>query len=98
VTFRSQAGETVERVLIRPEEQPTGTESYQGDKCPAGEWMVMNRKSTVRVVNRFPAEQVLRCSVSWTAKGPHRVTFSLWSPKTRLEPGQTLVLASDYGT
>jgi hypothetical protein len=49
------------------------------------------------VVNRFPKDQVTRCSLNWTAKADYRVTMGLWSAKRTLAPGETLKLEADYG-
>jgi hypothetical protein len=83
------------RRLIRPEEQPTGSETYSGAAVPGGEWRVVNR-GAVRLVNRFDPAQVERALLSWSGKGVHRVTLALWSKKRTLAPGESLRLDAGY--
>ncbi|MBI3693945.1 MAG: DUF5107 domain-containing protein, partial [Acidobacteria bacterium] len=91
VRFRRQDGGVVERKLIQPEQPPMGSQTYAGAEQPDGEWRL-----DAAVVNRFRKEQVERALLSWTAKGPPRVTLGLWSAKRRLGPGESLRLEADY--
>jgi hypothetical protein len=54
--------------FIQPDQPPVGSEA-----CSGGEFRLRD------VVIRVPADQVERCQLSWTAKGPHRVTYTFWS-------------------
>ncbi len=98
VRFRARDGSAIERTLIRPEEQPAGSESYWGARLPDGEWRVADSRGGAAVAARFRAEQVARCNLSWTAKAQRRVTMDIWSPARTLAPGERLALAVDYGT
>jgi hypothetical protein len=95
VQFRTAGGESVDKALIVPEEQPTGSETRKAADVPDGEWSVA-RAVLPRIVNRFPRELVERSTLSWTAKGGSRVTLGVWSRKKTLAPGGRLRLEADY--
>jgi hypothetical protein len=97
VRYRKQDGGTVEKALIEPEKMPAGSESYNGGDQPDGEWRVVNRRGGSIMVNRFPKEQVGRCSLTWTAKSENRVGLAVWSVSRVLKPGEQLRLEADYG-
>ncbi|MBI3667721.1 MAG: DUF4838 domain-containing protein [Acidobacteria bacterium] len=97
VAFRRQDGSRVEKRLIQPEQPPTGAETYNNAEQPDGEWRLVNSPAGLAMANRFGKEQVGRCALSWTAKGPYGVTFALWSAKHRLAPGESFRLEADYG-
>jgi hypothetical protein len=90
VAFRRQDESAAEVRLIRPDQPPTGSETYQGIERPAGAWSVAG------LLNRFPRVQVERAWLNWTAKGDARVVFGLWSPVRNLARGETLRLEADY--
>ena len=74
-------------LTIRPGELSAGT-----DPCSvAPEWRL-----TGAIVARAPAVEVDRCAIAWSAKGPGRVTFTLWSKKRTLQPGEELRLNAEY--
>jgi hypothetical protein len=54
--------------FIQPGQPPVGSEA-----CTGGEFRLRD------VIIRVPANEVERCQVAWTAKGPHRVTYTFWS-------------------
>jgi hypothetical protein len=89
---RAGGGETV-RPLIRVEEQPTGSEMWSGAALPAGEW----RLEPAGSVARFDPLGVERAALSWTAKGPYRATFGMWSKPAVVAPGVPLRLNVEYG-
>ena len=97
VTFRAQDGSAVEKRLIEPETQPSGSESYTGARRPDGEWRIVNRPTGATLLNRFPKDQVERCNLSWTAKAQKRVTLDVWSNQHTLKPGDSFQLEADYG-
>ncbi|HCC57338.1 MAG TPA: hypothetical protein DEQ47_08740 [Solibacterales bacterium] len=97
VRYRKQDGGTVEKQLIEPEKEPTGTETYSGSDRPDGEWHVVKRSGGLIPVNHFHQEQVSRCALNWSAKGENRVSLAVWSKKRTLGPGETLKLEADYG-
>ena len=72
---------------IAPGQLSNGT-----DPCSVtGEW-----RAASRIVVRAPVEQVDRCAKTWSAKGPGRVTFALWSKQRTLAPGERSVLDVEY--
>ncbi|MCC6591077.1 MAG: DUF4838 domain-containing protein [Bryobacterales bacterium] len=95
VKYTSADGKAVERKLIRPEEQPTGNETWWGGQLPAGEWRV--ESAGWKVANRFDARQIERAAMSFTVKGAHRTSLAVWSKSAKLEPGQTIQVRSSYG-
>ncbi len=97
VIFRSQAGKAMRQAMLPPGEEPSGSEWYTDSDQPDGEWTLAGAETQLAVVNRFPKDQVTRCSLNWTAKADNRVTMGLWSAKRTLAPGETLKLEADYG-
>ena len=97
VSYRRQDGGAVRKDLIEPEKQPTGTEFYSDAAQPDGEWRVVNRTGGPVFVNRFPKELVARCFLNWTLKSENRVGMAVASQRRMLQPGDRLVLRSDYG-
>ena len=97
VSYRKQDGGTVEKVLIEPEKMPSGSETYKETGQPDGEWRVVNRAGGPAMVNRFPKDQVARCSLTWTPKSENRVGMTVWSVSRVLQPGDQLKLSADYG-
>jgi hypothetical protein len=72
---------------IKPGELSAAT-----DPCAvSGEWRV-----TSRVVARANPAEMDRCAIAWSAKGPGRVTLTLWSKKRNLQPGESLALGAEY--
>ena len=97
VLYRKQDGGAVEKPLIEPEKMPAGSESYNGGDQPDGEWRVVNRRGGPVMINRFPKDQVGRCSLTWTAKSENRVGLTVWSVSRVLRPGEQVKLEADYG-
>ena len=97
VSYRTQGGGTVGKPLIEPEQQPSGTESYSGADQPAGEWRLADRAGAPAMLNRFPADQVARCFLNWTAKSENRVGMTVASHRRALRSGERLILEADYG-
>jgi len=95
VSFQARDGSAVERVLVRPEEQPAGSESYTGVRLPQGEWFVVNRRSGATF--RAAVFEAARVNLSWTAKAQKRVTLEGWSEARKLAPGERLQLRASYG-
>jgi len=97
VLYRTEGGAAVAKVLIEPERQPAGTESYGGADQPDGEWRVTGGAGVPAMVNRFPKEQVARCFLDFTAKSANRVGLAVASHRSTLKPGDRLTLEADYG-
>ncbi|MBI4890565.1 MAG: DUF4838 domain-containing protein [Acidobacteria bacterium] len=91
VTFRSTDGEVVGRRLIIPEKEPTGRETWDGPKLPAGEW----RLNHAGAVNAFSGAE--RAVLTWSAKSRPQVVLMLWSGDKKLKPGESVALESTYG-
>jgi hypothetical protein len=96
LAFRGQDGKAVEKKLVEPEQQPSGSETYTGLALPDGEWQLLNRGVGLALVNRFSKEHVARSFVRWTAKAMNSVTLGLWSEKRTLKPGALLRLEANY--
>lgn len=94
LTFRTRGGTTVERKLVQPEEQPSGSETYVESELPDGEFRVVNTGSGSSLAVRF--QDAARLAVAWSAKGEDRVTLGLWSEKRKLETGEKAKLAAIY--
>ena len=96
LVFRSQAGKSIEKKLIEPEREPTGTATYDGQELPDGAWKLTGAGSGLVLENHFSAAAVSRSFVQWTGKTENRATLGLWSAKRALAPGGTLTLESSY--
>ena len=96
VRFRSQAGKAIRQAILPPDEEPSGSQWYADSDQPDGEWTLTGMGALGAVVNRFPKDQVARCSLNWTGKAESRVTMGLWSARRTLAPGETLRLGGDY--
>jgi hypothetical protein len=94
VSFTKRGGGEATRVLIRPEEQPTGSEVWSGDQLPAGSWGL--ESGNWRVRNMFDSTQIERAALAWTAKGSWRATFGLWSKPGKLKAGDALRITASY--
>jgi hypothetical protein len=97
ISYRTQAGTEMQRPLIQPERQPSGTESYEGTGQPDGDWTIAARTGGPAMVNRFDKRQVARCLLNWTAKGENRAGLAVASERRTLPPGGRLTLDADYG-
>jgi hypothetical protein len=95
-SFGEAGGAWTDRELRRPGAPPAGAQTFEGAAVPAGLWAVRRSAAGLRVINTFSPEQVSRCVVDWSVRGPKRVSLNLFSPRTVLAPGQTLELRSDY--
>lgn len=96
VLYTTQGGKPVERMLIDPELEPAGGETYIGADQPDGEWRMVNPPALIMLTNRFKKDQVARCFLRWTAKNRNNVGFVLWSEKRRLAPGEIMRLDAEY--
>ncbi len=87
VTLQDRGDFNAPDLRIKPGELSAGA-----DPCTVtGEWRV-----TSRVVARTRPEEMDRCAIAWSAKGPGRVTLTLWSKKRSLQPGDSLTLGAEY--
>jgi hypothetical protein len=96
VSFRSKGGAAVTKRLLDPMREPAATVTWRDQEAPAGEWVVSAGGRRL-ASSRFDAAQTARASVAWSAKGRPRVTLGNWSQAARLQPGDTLRLAVEYG-
>ena len=95
-------GEVVENTsvpqrLIEPGQEPRGFQVYDGSELPEGEWTVSDVGPALTLNNRFPKDQVSRCTARWTGKTENSLSLGIWSAKHTLAPGETLKLEADYG-
>ncbi|MEN6533212.1 MAG: DUF4838 domain-containing protein [Bryobacteraceae bacterium] len=93
--WRRKDGTPGGRKIIDPEEEPSGSENYAEGAVPDGEWSLLSG-SAARLVNRFPSADAERTQLSWTGKGAHKVTLTVWSKKKTLATGESIRLASSY--
>jgi hypothetical protein len=95
-SFGEAGGAWTDRDLRSAGAPPAGAQTFEGAAVPAGLWAVWRSAAGLRVVNTFSPEQISRCVVDWSVRGPKRVSLNLFSPRTALAPGQTMELRSDY--
>jgi hypothetical protein len=79
--------------ILRPGEQPSGSEGFTGPRLPDGEWRLGAGLPSVRL----NPGQVARAHRSWTAKHQRRVTLDLWYPPRQLAPGERVFLEAGLG-
>jgi metallophosphoesterase superfamily enzyme len=74
-----------------------GVHYAEGD-LPQQEWALASEHPAFRVRNRFSAEEVARCIVTWSFRDADglNIDMSLVSPEVELAPGQQVTLTSDY--
>jgi hypothetical protein len=96
LAFSGQDGKVVEKKLIDPEQEPVGSETYTGKGQPDSEWRLINVATGLTLVNRFTNAQVERCFLRWAAKNQNVAGLVLWSPKRRLQPGESVRLDAEY--
>jgi hypothetical protein len=96
VKFQKRNGSQVEKKLIQPEEQPSGSEIYADNSLPDGKWRIVSGGGSRILGNLFPQEQVERAAVSWEGKANQSVVLTVWSAKRKLARGERLQLDSTY--
>ena len=69
----------------------------EGD-LPEQEWALACEHPALHVSNRFQAEEVARCTSSWSFRGAAglSIKMSVVGPEVELAPGHQLALTSDY--
>jgi len=87
----------MEQRLIEPGQEPRGSKVYDGSELPEGEWRVSDVGPDLSLDNRFPKDQVSRCTARWTGKTENSLSLGIWSAKRTLGPGEMLKLEADYG-
>ncbi|KAH9603525.1 hypothetical protein KSS87_019849 [Heliosperma pusillum] len=75
---------------IRPD---TGEQSYEGDKLPNGEWMLVDKCLGVILVNRFDVREVYKCLIHW---GTGTVNLELWSEQRPVSKQSPLTISHEY--
>lgn len=101
VNFSRMDGTKVNLELIKPDGEPAGNATYSGPNQPDGEWSIVNRRTGLLLTERFSADAVERCELSWStknwsAKNQNRVGFLVWTRDQSLAPGQTSSYKADY--
>jgi hypothetical protein len=97
VSFRNQASAPVDRLVIQPEVEPSGSQNYSEGEQPDGEWRLAGASGEATLANRFAKDQVARCQLNWSAKSENRVSLSVMSVRKTLQPGESITLESSYG-
>ena len=97
VSFRSQTSAPVDRLVIQPEVEPSGSQNYSAGEQPDGEWRLAGASGEATLANRFAKDQVVRCQLNWSAKSENRVSLSVMSARKTLQPGESITLESSYG-
>ncbi|MBI5084366.1 MAG: DUF4838 domain-containing protein [Acidobacteria bacterium] len=96
IAFRSVSGEQIEKKLVAAGEPPTGRDTWDGPKQPAGEWLLRNSAPGLALSTRFEPAEAGRSYFNWTAKSRPGVTFGTWSPVRTVAPGQSLKFDCRY--
>jgi hypothetical protein len=96
VAFRKQDGALIERKLILPHEQPSGSEIYSGSNTPGGQWQLLSGAGRSVLLNGFRKEQIERCSLDWNCRTNPSVILTVWSKKRSLVSGERLILETNY--
>jgi hypothetical protein len=96
IKFRKRDGNLWEKKLIQPEEQPAGSEVYEENSLPDGQWQLVPGGGASPLGSLFPRGQVTRTSLHWNGKANQSVSLTVWTAKQKLVPGQPLRLDCTY--
>ncbi len=96
VEFQKKDGSHLERKLIQPEEQPSGSVVYADAILPVGEWRLIPGGGSPRLGNVFSLEQIERALLNWEGKASQSAVLTIWSAKRKLAHGERLHLDSTY--
>ena len=59
----------------------------------SGEWMLVDKRLGLALVNRFNAKEVFKCLIHW---GPGTVNLELWSENRPVSKQSPLRIAHEY--
>ena len=98
LTYRDRSGSERKRRIRLDDSAADGGATFSGDELPHQEWTLTSEHPPLRISNRFRAEEVARCEISWSFRGADglNVNLSVWSPEVELARGQQLALTSEY--
>jgi len=92
--FTHRAGSVFERLLVRPEEQPAGSETFPGAQAPDGTWSLQGPNGYFG--GTYTNEEVDRAIAVWNGKSQNRVSLTVRTALRRLEPSQSQSLRTAY--
>lgn len=64
-------------------------------EVPNGAWEIVDKGAGLTISNRVQRSMLGQCLLNWSGAG-HRVNLELFSPETKLAPGQALTLEHTY--
>ena len=67
----------------------------RGDAVPAGHWAIMDEQVGFGIHATFKPEQISHCLLNWNG-ADGRVNLELFSPETKLAPGESIVIEQTY--
>jgi hypothetical protein len=97
VSFQNQTAAPINMLVIQPETEPSGSQTYSGREQPDGAWSIATSSGATILVHRFAKDQAARCQLNWNGRSENRVSLSVYSMRKTLQPGETLTLDSSYG-
>ncbi len=95
---RDRSGKQRSQRISMGDGNADGGAHYAEGDLPQQEWALASEHPAFRVRNRFLAEEVARCTVTWSFRDADglNIDMSLVSPEVELAPGQQFALTSDY--
>nr|GEU71659.1 heteroglycan glucosidase 1 [Tanacetum cinerariifolium] len=71
----------------------SGEQLYEGDLCPNGEWMLVDKCLGLGLVNKFSIDQVYKCLIHWDSG---TVNLELWSQERPVSKESPLSISHNY--
>jgi hypothetical protein len=96
MAFTTRGGEQIRQVLLDPNKEPTGKQTWTGAARPSGQWQLL-QGGGLAISTRFNDAEAERCYFNWTAKANLGVAFGLWSKELTLAPGESVRIEASYG-
>lgn len=66
------------------------------EKLPDCEWMLIDGKSNIGVINRFHPGDISKCYLNWDYWWGKSINMELWSSEADLKPGESLSIRHSY--
>ncbi len=94
MSFTRRAGGLFERLLVKPEEQPAGGETFLAEQAPDRTWQLQGATGLLRAT--YVNEEVERAVLGWSGKSQNRVSLIVRTTSHTLAPQQSVRLTAQY--
>ena len=98
VSYRDRAGTVRKRKIRFGDRAEDGGAILTEGELPQQRWELVCANPALRITNRFQADEIARCGLSWSFRGTAglNVNLSAASPEVELAPGREIALTSEY--